>query len=75
MATLTNQEIEQLQQQLKQKTQEVKEIYDKLVEAGAVPVPDDFLDTVSGGICPFPTHSFILTDHTPPTKTYDCRPC
>ena len=52
MATLTEQEIEQLQQQLKEKTKEVKEIYDKLVEAGAVPIADDFLDTVAGGFAP-----------------------
>ena len=52
MATLTNQEIEQLQQQLKEKTEEIRVIYDKLVEAGAVPVPDDFLDEVVGGIAP-----------------------
>ena len=50
MATLTEQEIEQLQQQLKEKTKEVKEIYDKLVEAGSVPIADDFLDTVAGGL-------------------------
>ena len=55
MATLTEQEIEQLQQQLKEKTKEVKEIYDKLVEAGAVPIADDFLDTVAGGIFGPPT--------------------
>ena len=49
MATLSNQQIEQLKQQLKEKQEEVKEIYDKLVEAGAVPIADDFLDTVAGG--------------------------
>ena len=49
MATLTNQEIEQLKQQLKEKQEEAKEIYDKLVEAGVVPIADDFLDTVAGG--------------------------
>ena len=52
MATMTNEEIEQLQMQLKKKVEEVKEIYGKLVEAGAVPVPDDFLDEVVGGIAP-----------------------
>ena len=41
MATLTNNEIEQLQQQFKEKTEEIRAIYDKLAEAGAVPVPDD----------------------------------
>ena len=49
MATLTNEQIEQLKQQLKEKQEEVKEIYDKLVEAGAVPIADDFLDEVAGG--------------------------
>ena len=49
-AELTNEEIEQLQQQLKQKTEEIKGIYNKLVEAGAVPIPDDFLENVAGGI-------------------------
>ena len=49
MATLTEQEIEQLQQQLKEKTKEVKEIYDKLVEAGVMEMPDDALDQVAGG--------------------------
>jgi len=37
MATLAEQEIEQ--QQLKEKTKEVKEIYDKLVEAGSYQSP------------------------------------
>jgi hypothetical protein len=49
MATPTEQEIEQLQQQLKEKTKEVKEIYDKLVEAGVMEMPDDALDQVAGG--------------------------
>ena len=47
---LTNEEIEQLQQQLKQKTEEIKEIYNKLVEAGVAPIPDDFLENVAGGV-------------------------
>lgn len=49
MAALTNAEIEQLKQQLKEKTEEIRVIYDKLIEAGAVEVPDDFLDGVAGG--------------------------
>ena len=52
MATLTNNEIEQLQQQFKEKTEELRAIYDKLAEAGAVPVPDDILDSVAGGYHP-----------------------
>ena len=58
MAVLSNEEIEQLKQQLKEKEEEVKVIYDKLVEAGVVPLPDDFLDDVSGGrgtVTPFLT--------------------
>ena len=54
MATLSNQEIEQLQQQLKEKKEEIKVIYNKLVEAGAVPLSDDILDVVGGGN-PLPT--------------------
>ena len=45
---LTNEEIEQL----KQKTEEIKDIYNKLVEAGVMPIPDDFLDDVAGGAYP-----------------------
>ena len=52
MATLSNQEIEQLQQQLKEKKEEIKVIYNKLVEAGAVPLSDDILDVVGGGFQP-----------------------
>ena len=52
MATISPEEVERLQQQLKERTREVKEIYDKLVEVGAVPLPDDFLDEVAGGGLP-----------------------
>ena len=37
MATMTNEEIEQLKQQLEEKKKEIDVIYDKLVEAGVVP--------------------------------------
>ena len=49
MANLTNEQIEQLQQQLKEKTEELKAIYSQLVEAGVVPLADDILDGISGG--------------------------
>ncbi|MBO4455065.1 MAG: hypothetical protein J5695_05810 [Bacteroidales bacterium] len=49
MATLTNEEIQELQQQLKEKKDEINAIYDKLAEAGVVTLPDDYLDTVAGG--------------------------
>ena len=66
MATLTNQEIERLKQQLKEKQEEIRVIYDKLVEAGDVPVPDDILDSVAGGLCstvtPFPS-SKVYTNY------------
>jgi len=56
MATLTNEEIEQLKQQLKEKQEEVKAIYDKLIEAGVVEVPDDLLDGVAGGEITYDPH-------------------
>ena len=49
MATLSDAEIAAIQQQLRKKTQEMREIYAKLIEAGAVEVPDDYLDDVAGG--------------------------
>ena len=55
MATVSPEEIERLQRQLKEKTREIKELYDKLVEAGAMPLPDDFLDEVAGGTTSSPT--------------------
>ena len=64
MATLSNEEIEQLQQQLKEKQEEVKEIYDKLMEAGGVPLPDDFLDGVAGGF-PIPTSNPSYSQKAP----------
>ena len=50
MASLTNEEIEQMKKQLEEKQQEVKELYDKLVEAGAWPLDDDILGSVAGGL-------------------------
>lgn len=45
METKTNPEIEQLQQQLKKKGEEIKAICEKLIKGGAEDViPDDFLD-------------------------------
>ena len=44
MATLTNAQIEQKQQQLKQLAEEMKALKDELVEAGAWPLDDDELD-------------------------------
>ena len=59
MTTLSNEQIEQLKQQLKEKQEEVKAIYDKLIEAGVVPLPDDFLDNVAGGYTTLrPSHSY-----------------
>ena len=49
MAKLTEKEIEQLQQELKEKTEEVKAIYNKLMEVEDVPLSDDILDTIAGG--------------------------
>ena len=52
MSNHSTQEIEQLKRQLKEKTEEIKAIYNKLVEAGAVPLPDDILDNIVGGHIP-----------------------
>ena len=68
MATLTNNEIEQLQQQFKEKTEEIRAIYDKLAEAGAVPVPDDILDSVAGGYVPI-VPSYVPTYTTGTSKS------
>ena len=50
MATLTNEQIEQKKQLLEEKMKEMKAIYDELVEAGALPMDEDDLDNVAGGI-------------------------
>ena len=47
---LTEQEIEQLWQQIKEKVQEARDIYNQLMDAGAFPLDDDELDQVSGGV-------------------------
>ena len=50
MATMTNEQIEQKKQQLKQLAEEVKALKDELVEAGAWPMDEDDLDKAAGGI-------------------------
>ena len=50
MATLTNEQIEQKKQQLKQLAAEAQQLKDELVEAGALPMDEDDLDNVAGGI-------------------------
>ena len=45
----TQQEIEELNKQLKKKAEELKEIYGKLADAGECPLDDDILDDVAGG--------------------------
>ena len=67
MAALTEQEIEQLKQQLKEKQEEVKAIYDQLVDAGAVPLPDDFLDSVAGG---YPVSTTNAPSYSTTTPVY-----
>ena len=49
MATLTNEQIEQKKQQLKQLSEEINAIAKELEEAGAWPLSDDELDDVAGG--------------------------
>ena len=50
MATLTNQQIEAKKQQLKQLIEEEKALTQELVEAGAIEIPEEELDNVSGGV-------------------------
>ena len=52
MATLTNEQIEQKKQQLKQLTDEITALKDELVEAGAWPMDEDDLDAATGGTGP-----------------------
>ena len=54
MATLTNEQIEQKKQQLKELAEEVKQLKEELVEAGALPLDDDDLDEAAGGIYSMP---------------------
>ena len=49
MATMTNEQIEQKKQQLKQLAEEVRQLKDELVEAGAWPMDEDSLDQATGG--------------------------
>ena len=50
MATLTNVEIEQKKQQLKQLSDEMNAIVKELQEAGEWPLDEDDLDKAAGGI-------------------------
>ena len=47
---MTNEQIEQKKQQLKQLAEEVKALKDELVEAGAWPLDEDDLDEAAGGV-------------------------
>ena len=49
MATLTNEQIEQKLQQLKQLTEEVSALTKELVEAGAIEISEEDLAKVDGG--------------------------
>ena len=49
MATMTNEQIEAKKLQLKQLAEEVKQLHDELVEAGAIELSEDDLDQAAGG--------------------------
>ena len=49
MATLTNAQIEQKKQQLKQLADKAQQLKNELVEAGAWPLNENDLDNVAGG--------------------------
>ena len=50
MATLTNEQIEQKKQRLKQLTEQINAIVNELQEAGAWPLDEADLDQAAGGI-------------------------
>ena len=58
MATLTNQQIEQKKQQLKQLTEEINAIAKELQEAGVLPLNENELDDVAGGVSRSPKQYF-----------------
>ena len=59
MATLTNEQIEQKKQQLKQLSEEMNAIIKEVQEAGEWPLDEDELDQASGG-----SMSFSHQQHT-----------
>ena len=52
MATLTNEQVEQKLQQLKQLTEEVSTLTKELAEAGAIELSEEELTKVTGGCLP-----------------------
>ena len=71
MATSTKQEVEQLKQQLNEKVGEFRDIYNKVVERGGEELPEDILDTVTGGSpCINPTKG-PSANPTPPSAEED----
>ena len=53
-AELSREEIDQLKEQLDEKMGEFKTIYHDLVEAGGTELPEDILESVSGGLARIP---------------------
>ncbi|MBO4906320.1 MAG: hypothetical protein J5486_04710 [Bacteroidaceae bacterium] len=62
MATLTKEQIEAKKRQLQQLKNEMKALYDELVEAGAIELSDDDLDKAAGG------HIWISSNSKTPTE-------
>ena len=59
VTTLTNEQIEQKKQQLKQLAKEAKLLMEELVEAGAIELSENDLDKAAGGVVSFPERPFI----------------
>jgi hypothetical protein len=55
MATLTNEQIEQKKQRLKQLTEQINAIVNELQEAGAWPLDEDELEQATGGLSSNPS--------------------
>ena len=49
MATMTQEQIDQKMQQLKQLAEEAEALTKELMEAGAIEIPEEDLDKVAGG--------------------------
>ena len=56
---MTNEQIEQKMQQLKKLSEEMKQLKDELVEAGAWPLDENDLDKAAGGV------PFIAVEDSP----------
>ena len=71
MSTLTDKQIEQKKQLLSEKLNQMKSLFNELVEAGAIEIPEEYLTKVAGG-CGDPEFEIPSTQYKkPPTIDQD----